>query len=372
MLPPPADRVKLMTILDGLTAAVEELLLGGLTTASESTQRTLTAAMQEASRSRLLRLGSALRASAEELGRFARGDEAFSRRRLCFFLGRSWLLGRGLSHALDAGNEAEYDRLAWTPPGVPLPAVEVVCLGVAKRVAAGSFAAFEFRLRAVADAGPIAAGGRLSWSVIYSIKPGLDIAPEAFLSLTQKQKFAPISLLDRTTIVIRGAALATDGVGGGRIALNDESTVVAGGRFQDWDRFLDWTPRAALETLDRHRPGPLDLDTELQEEVTLRDYEVGDPVPGDEPGHLAYPIGAGPLELCGVVGPGPGDAVLKQGLDALKGGAKNRPPLFGLMHYERCRLVFQPLTTFGAGPDYLTVSREGLNKAALLKAMSST
>ena len=43
------------------------------------------------------------------------------------------------------------------------------------------------------------------------------------------------------------------------------------------------------------------------------------------------------------------------------------------MHYERCRLVFQPLDAFGkAGPDYLTISKEGVNKAALLKAMSFT
>lgn len=373
MLPPPADRAKLTTALDGLTSAVEELLLSGLTTASESTRQTLTAAMQEASRSRLLRLGSALRASAEELGRFTRGDAAFSRRRLSFFLGRSWLLSRGLSHALHAGDEAGFDRLAWTSASAPLPAVEVVCLGVAKRVAAGSFAAFEFRLRAVADAGPVLAGSRLTWSVIFPIKPGLDIAPEAFLSLSQKQKFTPISLLDRTSFVIRDAAVATDESGGGRVALNDGSTVVAGGRFEDWTRFLDWTPRPAIERLGRHRPGPLDLENELQEEVVLRDYEVGAPTPGDEPGHLAYPIAAGPLELQGVVGPGPEDAVLRKGLDALRTRKKDRPPLFGLMHYERCRLVFQPLTTFGDdGPDHLTVSKEGLNKIALLKAMSFT
>ena len=137
MLPPAADRPKLETVLDGLCAAVEELLLSGLTTASEATRQTLSVAMQEAARFRLLRLGSALRAAAEELGRFTRQDPAFSRRRLTFFLGRSWLLSRGLGHALHAGDEAEYDRLAWTPPTRPLPAVEVVCLGAVKKVAAG-------------------------------------------------------------------------------------------------------------------------------------------------------------------------------------------------------------------------------------------
>ena len=43
------------------------------------------------------------------------------------------------------------------------------------------------------------------------------------------------------------------------------------------------------------------------------------------------------------------------------------------MHYERCRLAFQPLATVGPdGPDYLTISREDVSKAALLKAMSFT
>src|SRR3954447_20466131 len=155
MLPPAADRPKLARVLDVLTDAVEELLLSGLTTASESTRQILNVAMQEAARFRLLRLGSSLRGAAEELGRYTRQDPAFSRRRLAFFVNRSWLLGRGLSHALQQEDTSEYDRLAWSPPSVPLPELEVVCLGVVKKVAAGSFAAFDFRLRAVADAGPI-------------------------------------------------------------------------------------------------------------------------------------------------------------------------------------------------------------------------
>ena len=122
MLPPPADRPKLTTVLELLSGAVEELLLGGLTTASESTRQTLDVAMQEAARFRLLRLGSSLRAAAEELGRFHRQDPAFSRRRLTFFLSRSWLLGRGISHALQTGDEKEYDRLTWSPATRPLPA----------------------------------------------------------------------------------------------------------------------------------------------------------------------------------------------------------------------------------------------------------
>ena len=70
MLPPAADRPKLKAVLDPLAAAVEELLLGGLTTASDATRQTVSVAMQEAGRLRLLRLGVALRTVNEDLGRY--------------------------------------------------------------------------------------------------------------------------------------------------------------------------------------------------------------------------------------------------------------------------------------------------------------
>ena len=93
----------------------------------------------------------------------------------------------------------------------------------------------------------------------------------------------------------------------------------------------------------------------------------------DEPGQTVYPVSAGGLALHAVVGAAAEGKALKKGLDELRKAKKNRPPLFGLMHYERCRLVLQPLATFDkAGPDYLTISKENVNKAALLKAMSFT
>jgi hypothetical protein len=182
MLPAATDRPKLASLLSQLASAVEELLLSGLTTASDATRQTLAAAMQEAARFRLLRLGSTLRTATEELGRFTAHDPLFSRKRLIFFLSRAWLLSRGLSHALQSANAKEYDRLIWSPPAQPLQRVEVVCVGAAKRVATGAFVAFEFRLRAVADAPPVTAGQRLVWSVVFPVKPGLEIPAEAFFS----------------------------------------------------------------------------------------------------------------------------------------------------------------------------------------------
>jgi len=373
MLPPDAERPKLAATLERLAEAVEELLLSGLTTASEATRQTIAVALQEAARFRLLRLGSTLRGAGEELGRFTRHDPAFSRRRLTFFLNRAWLLTRGLARALETADEAGYDRLNWSPPTRPLEEVEVVCLGAVKKVAAGSFVAFDFRLRATADAGPVAAGMRLSWSAVFPVRPGAEIPPEGFLHLPQKQKFSSNVFLGRTTVVIRNAALSVDESGAGRVALTDASRVTAGKAFDDWGRFLDWSPRPALERLARHRPGPLDLETELQEDVVLRDYRIGAPADGDEPGQTANAVAAGPLSFHAVVGPGVEGKALRQSLDELRKPKADRPPLFGLLHYEKCRLVLQPLTTFNdAGPDYLTISKENVDKAALLKAMSFT
>jgi hypothetical protein len=371
MLPPPAERPKLAALLARLGESVEELLLSGLTTASEATRQTLTAATQESARFRLLRLGSTLRTATEELARFTAHDPAFSRTRLTFFLSRAWLLGRGLVHALQSANEKEFDRLTWSPPTLPLPKVEVVCLGVAKKVAKGAFVAFEFRLRAVADAAPVAAGQRLAWSFVFPLKPGLDIPPEGFLHLPQKQKFAPTVLLDRGSVMIDGANLVSDAAGG-RITLTDQGAVRPGEAFREWDRFLTWERAAAAERIHNHKPGPLDLDTELQEEIVLRDYALGDPGAGDTPGQTVYPVTAGNLALAAVVGPDAEGKALRKNLDELRNLKKDRPPLYGLMHYERCRLVFQPLTAFRPEPDYLTISKENVNKAALLKALSFT
>src|ERR1044072_1815370 len=95
-----ADQKKLLALLDELARAVEELFRTGLTTASQATRQTLPVSFQEASRLRLLRLGGTLRAANDELGRFTRNDPDFSRKRLCFFLNRAWLLSHGLARAL--------------------------------------------------------------------------------------------------------------------------------------------------------------------------------------------------------------------------------------------------------------------------------
>jgi hypothetical protein len=374
MLPPATERPKLRTVLGQLSAAVEELLLSGLTTASEATRQMMMRAMEEAARFRLLRLGGTLRVAAEELGRFTQHDPAFSRRRLTFFLNRSWVMSRGLAHALETGDEREYDRLNWSPTTQPLPSAEVVTLGVVKRVTSAAVI-FEFRLRAVAGSAPITVGQRLMWSFVFPVKPGdADFPPEGHLYTTGKHApFRPLNLLERKVIGLENASVALDEPGLGRLSLTDRSTVTVGQPFADWSRFLDWSSDAAVERIGRHKPGPLDIDTELQEEVVLRDFEIAPPVGGDEPGQTASPITTGAFNLHGIIGSAAEGKDLEKGLAELRKMKRDRPPLFGLMHYERCRLVLQPLTAFGPdGPDYLTISKEPLNKAALLKRIKFT
>jgi hypothetical protein len=221
----------------------------------------------------------------------------------------------------------------------------------------------------VAATGSAQAGQRLVWSAVFPLKPGLELPAEGFLHLPQKQKFTPFILLERKTVVIEHANIVNDDTGG-RISLTEQSTVTPGKDHNEWTQFLDWSPAPAIERIRKHTPGPLDLDTELQEEIVIRDYEIGAPEEGDTPSQTVYPITAGKLTLSALVGADPEGHALRKNLDDLRKVKKKRPPLYGLMHYERCRLAFQPLTAFRPEPDYLTISKENINKAALLKAMS--
>jgi hypothetical protein len=360
-----ADKAKLPALLDQLARAVEDLLLTGLTTASETTRQALNVAFQEASRMRLLRLGGTLRLAGEELSRFTRNDADFSRKRLLFFLNRAWLLSTGLAQALRSGDEAKVERLLRTPTPTPVDRLELVTLGVSKKVATGAFVAFDFRMRPNADAGIISAGQRLVWSFVFPVKAGQDLPPEAFLHLPQKQKFNASQLLDGKTVVVEKAAVTLD-ESSGRISLGEQSTFAPGTRFDDWQRFQTWDPAAALQRIQAHEPGPFDVDVELQEEVCLKDWQIGEPTTiGDN--LASYPIVGDGLQFDGLVSTGPEGKALRKALEEQR-KHKKRLPLFGLMHYEKCRLKLQPLAVFGSnGPEHLTLSTDKIDRAALLK-----
>jgi hypothetical protein len=356
-----ADRKKLMPLLDELGVAVENLLLSGLTTASEATRQMLNVAFQEASRLRLLRLGSTLRVANEELGRFTRNEPDFSRKRLAFFLNRTWLLSHGLARALREKDEARLALLLRAPASSTVDRLEAVTLGVVKKVIRGAAVTFEFRLRS------LPAGQRLVWSCVFPVRPGADIPAEGFLHLPQKQGFKAAGFLAAQVIAIEKAVVAQD-ASGGRVTLTDASTVTLGGAFTEWHRFRSWDPASALERIRAHSPGPFDLEVEMQEEVVLEDWQLGEAEERAD-GQVTYPIQSGMATFEAMIAPGAEGQALRKALEGLR-KKKQRPPLFALMHYERCRLVLQPLSVLGPkGPEHLTISDEKLDRAALLKAI---
>jgi len=358
-------------LLDELTQTVEELLLAGLTTASKSTVERIDVSFKEASRMKLLRLGSNLRIANEEINRFNVGSPQFSARRLAFFLGRTWLLATALRKAIAAGDDAAFNSLMATPPTQPLPSIKLVTLGVTKRVAPAAFAAFEFRLRSIEAAGGVAAGEPLIWSFVFPLKAGMDLPVEAFLHLPQKQKFKPSLLLEKKVVEVSKCAIGRSAEGASRLMLSDASEVKTGDDFAGWDKFWQWDAARAAERLNAHKPTPLELEIELQEEVFLQKWEPGEKKACDE-GYDLLPLVSAGLQFEARLDRGPSGNPLREVVTKMA-AKKRRPPLYGVTHYESCSLVFQLLTAMGKeGPEYLTVAQDKISQAELVKAMKFT
>lgn len=365
------EKEQLASLLDELGKAVEELLLAGLTAASQSTVERLDVTFKEASRRKLLRLGSTLRIANEEIARFTAGSTQFSPRRLAFFLGRAWLLAQAMRRAIDANDREALDRLLATPAAQPVAQVTVVTLGVAKRVVPGAFASFEFRLRAVDDAPPLGRGQPLVWSCVFPLRKDMDLPTESFLHLPQRQKFKPLLLLEKTTVNVSQCAVSLQPGGAARLVLGDASTLTGGAAFHDWASLAAWDMREAAARLEQHQPTPMDLEIELQEEVVISDWSAGKPRKTEE-GYDALPIETGYLPFEVRLDHGPSGAPLRERMGKLA-ARKHRPPLYGAVHYEACRLVLQPLSALDEeGIDYLTVARDKISQAELVKAMKFT
>ncbi len=367
----PAQSKPLVHLCDGLLQAVEELLQAGMTAASKSTIERIDVSFKEASRMKLLRLGSTLRIANEEIARFQAGAEQFSPRRLVFFLTRTWILAHGIRRALDAGDEKAFQRLRYTPPTEVVPQVSVVTLGASKRAVPGAFVAFEFRLRAVAEAPPIKKGELLIWSCVHPLRKDLDLPAEAFLHLPQKQKFKPIILLEKNLITISTCTIARQPETATRLSLTEKSTVTAGGAFKDWSGLATWDIRRSRQRLGKHQPTPLDLDVELQEEIVLDDWSPG-PLREQDDSYDTLSIAAAGLPLEARLDRGPSGEPLRARMLKLAENSK-RPRLFGTMHYESCRLLFQPLSALEKDDiEYLTISPEKVSQAQLVRAMKFT
>lgn len=367
----PAEQKQLLSLLDELRGGVEELLLAGLTTASKSTVERIDVSFKEASRMKLLRLGSTLRIANEEISRFTTGSAQFSSRRLAFFLGRAWLLATSMRRAIDEGDSVALDNLMSTPPTQPVASLKVVTLGVAKRVVPGSFASFDFRLRAIESSPPVEAGEAMIWSCVFPLRKDLDLPTEAFLHLPQKQKFKPSILLEKKIVEVSKCGISRPPAGPTRLMLGEASEIKSADEFSDWKSFWQWDPKSAYERLEKHRLTPLDLEIELQEEVFAEEWQTGE-VKSSEEGYDLLPISSGSLQLEARLDRGPSATPL-HGVMTKLSDKKQKPPLYGVVHYESCKLIFQPLSALGKeGPEYLTVSPDKISQAALVKAMKFT
>ncbi len=362
----PCPEKQLLHLLDALCHSVEDILLTGMTTANKTTTDKLQTAFREASQMRLLRLGSTLKVAVEEIHRFKTNDASFSPKRLNFFLNRAWMISHGLKQALEKKDEKQWQTLMSTASGKAIERLEVVTIGVSKRVIKGAFCAFEFRLRSVGDQGDIPQGTALIWSVVFPLKRGTDIDPEAFLHLEQKHSFRPIDLLaDKThwfdNVMLMGEQAPF------RITLTEQSKVTENSVFNDWQSFIKWDQAQAHQRLVQHQPSPFELDVELQEEIFLQDWTLGGYKTNKVDHYRYYPISMGDLHFHAQVAED--DKTTQKALTALKKQA-NKPPLYGLLHYEACTLILQPLALIQKPkPTQLCLSNTHKGAASLLRSM---
>ncbi len=364
----PAERNKLIHLLDELANSVEDLLLSGMTAASKTTRDKLAVGFKEASRMRLLRLGSTLRIATEEMRRFDAGDEAFSATRLSFFLGRAWMLSSSMANALRREDLEAFGEMNRTPPTVSLKQVDFVVIGVLKRHVKGAFTAFEMRAVLLADAGPLQAGDGVVLPFIFPDNKNLP--PEAYLVLEQKQKFKPADLLLRRRIRMTRCMLATGNPK--RLVVRPETRVQLGGAFEDWQSVLQWDRKGAVTRIGEHEPDPLTLPVELQEVVVLHDWQLGKFKPSGEGYDRANLQGEGLEWQVRADTSKHGDSTRKGLRQAA--AARTRPALVGLVHYEMCELVLHPLglVSRDRGPAYLNVAEANIDKAALIRALNLT
>lgn len=373
---PASEQKKLAALLEELARAIEDLVRTGLTSATEATRHKLDVSFKEASRMKLLRLGATLRYVNEEVGRFLAHSDAFSARRFVFFTHRAWLLARGLGEALHEKNDRVLARLAGTGARDPSPirSLDVVTLGVFSRTVQNT-CSFEFRLRVVKADDPALVGRSLVFGLVFGRKSA-DISAEAFLHLPQPQKYHPKVFTERMVLTVTGAAIAFDERGGGRLLIGPKGTVTqqskpAGG----WESYLGWQVAPALARTRAHRPSPLDLPNELQEEVVLADWTCKEDKARATPERRIFTVSTPGLELDAVVPTGADGKTLAGHFEThakrKPSAAKPPAPLYGLVHYELGRLVLTPLATLGPdGPLHLMLSNEKINLSALLGSLN--
>ena len=364
-----ADQKTILPHLRRTVDAIEEILHSGLTTASETTTQALGVTFQEASRMKLLRLGSTLRNTHQEITRYVENDDSFSQSRLVFFLNRSWLLCKGMEAAIQRSDSKQLDQLLWTAGTKKKKSLTLVCLGIVKKVSANNFCAFEFRLRDPKKNTPY------TWSCVFPLRKNTQVPAEGFLHLPQKQKFAPSILVEGKLIEFKNFSITESETGATRIRLEEKSTVNVTQPFENWQSLIAWDTQAAIKRIKDHSTSPFDVDVELQEEVWLNEYSISESRTTAEPPRQIWPIACGQLKFAATL---TNSKDSQPAATAIRKEAKQKKPnrpMFGLVHYSVGELVMQPLSIFIEKEnrlDYISLSKDSINKAALLSALKFT
>lgn len=208
------------------------------------------------------------------------------------------------------------------------------------------------------------------WSCVFPLKPDTDIIAEAFLHLEHKQRFKGADFLERKIIRIEHVRLSHE-ASLSRLSLTDESRVTLQEPAVDWDRFHTWDTDRVIERVQTHRTTPFDLEIELQEEVVLSTWQVGEEVERPREPVVDVPIETPTATFYVPIGLGAEHQALRDTLAAWRRKPQSPPPLYGILHYEMCRLMLQPLSLMTPeGPEPMNLSNKSTGAAALFRSLS--
>ncbi|RJG37989.1 hypothetical protein [Motilimonas pumila] len=371
-LPPKQQQKPLMTLLKQVTKDIEAIISTGMPTASESTVKQFEQAFKQASSIGLTRLGSNLRLLMQEIQRYVQQDNAFSSRRLSFFLNRCWLMCKGLSEALDKQNAVLWQSLSFSEQTKSFSELDCMTLGVSKKMVSGVFAAFEFRLR-MTDEEHELANKLISFSLIFPLPKAQKIHPEAYLDFDQKQGYRPRELLENA-FKFNKAVVSYESHQRVRVSLLPDSQVSflnPAISLPHFTRLIQCQPKVARQQLSQYKPSPFDLEIDLQTEVLLVDWQMSEPYQAiGFPDRLAINISATGNDYVALISTSEEGKAL---LLAMKRLAKlpSKPALFALMHYELGQRVLQPLSVITSnGIEHLMLGEDKTDYKTLFKQFS--
>ncbi len=202
------------------------------------------------------------------------------------------------------------------------------------------------------------------------MKKGSGVPAEGYLHLPQKQTFKASVFLERKVVTLQHVRVTEAAQSVQRVQMTDESRVTAGEAFSDWSELLSWNAAQAARRVRAHQVSPLDVDIELQEECCLQRYRWEQARSSSEQ-FREYSLIVDDVTMdVPVANSDEGRATAKKLDQFMEKPPQQSPTLYGLLHYARSRLIFQPLTFFGdAQPDYITLDEQDVDRAALLKSL---